>query len=148
MAGASQIVPETQSDDAILKTCAQHRELGTHIIFETANGTTWSSLQTHLAVTRAHVVFAQEVKIFAEDIPEASVRARRLGWHAFIEPCIRTAAGGRSAGVAIFTRRYLDAYSIPGAAQTVVPHRVVKAHLRTRTLGEVALYAAYSKDGL
>ncbi len=89
------------------------------LVMETANTTGWNALKRRLGVTAAHVVFAQETRVRARDIPLASSWALRNGWQSMWSPATRGRRGGSSAGVAVFVKEGIGMRSPPKAGHNV-----------------------------
>ena len=92
------------------------------------NTTGWKALQQYLveAPDGLTAVMAQETWIPPDRLDEASAWCERRGWKAALSPAQRTAAGGWSAGVGIFTRGFVGLRWLGGATSYAVsPHRAV-----------------------
>ena len=110
-------------------------------VIATANVTGIGGLWRMLSETSALIVLCQEHKALAEDIPEASRKAARLGWRSFWTPAARTEKQGKTSGVAILGRMHLDMWA--PTSQPHAPNRAVGAVWRSRGLGTLMLYSIY-----
>jgi hypothetical protein len=95
------------------------------MIMETANTTGWRALKRRLCTTKAHLLFAQETRIRARDVPMASSWARRHGWKSLWSPAIRGRRGGPAAGVAVFAKDFLGLRAPPMGGQAIYDGRAV-----------------------
>ncbi len=95
------------------------------MIMETANSTGWRALKNRLNSTSAHVLYAQETRIRACDVPTASNWASRRGWKSVWCPAIRGRRGGPAAGVAVFVKDFIGLRLPPRGGQTVYAGRAV-----------------------
>ena len=60
----------------------------------TANANSWLGCKELLASTSAMLVFVQETKLMAAEVPDASAWAARMGWQPLLAPCGKGPAGG------------------------------------------------------
>ena len=98
---------------------------------DTNNPNSWQAGSQYMAASAADVILTQEVKV-AEGYPKeaAEQAARTLKWKVSIEPCLVTAAGGKSAGTSVATRSYVG-MSTPKAV-TASQHLHPRGHLAMR----------------
>ncbi len=92
---------------------------------ETANTTGWGALKKLLGQTEAHVVFAQETRVRARDVPLASSWALRNGWKSLWSPAVRGKRGGASAGVAVFAKEWIGMRAPPKGGHEIHGGRAV-----------------------
>ena len=76
----------------------------------TFNGNSWSTCKSFLSYTTANIVFIQEHKLLGEGLAAGKLWAMGQGWTGFFCPALATHAGGRSGGVAILVRNYIQAW--------------------------------------
>ncbi len=113
----------------------------------TVNSTGWGPLRNFLMNTESHIVFGQEHRLPAQEVPAASAWARRHGWRSVWAPAARGPRGGWSAGVAIFTRSFIGLRH-PDVGQRVVSDaRVVAAVIEAPSFRPFMAYSAYCHDG-
>ena len=68
------------------------------------NSSDWEPLVAYARHSAADAFMAQETKKMANQTKDAETLARGVGWSMTVAPAIRTANGGRSAGVAVAAR--------------------------------------------
>ena len=90
-------------DDSLAASSSYHVTQG-HWAFDTANGSCWNTAAEYLTVSAADFVAVQEAKIPECSIADTEQAARNKGWRTAINPCIITAAEGKSAGTAVCSR--------------------------------------------
>ena len=114
-------------------------------MYQTANGTTYTSLQLYLATVPAKVqaMAVQEHKLTGEALQEHSAKLKALGWTSVWSHCLAGIQGKPSAGVAIWARSHLDFCPNRDHKAEVVPGRICWAPLRRGSLGTIALYSVY-----
>ena len=120
-----------RNDKSLSKLDASHRKAGWWAV-DTNNPNSWQTGgSAYVAESTADVILTQEVKI-AEGYPQeaAEQAARTAKWKVSIEPCLITAAGGKSAGTAVATRSYIG-MSTPKAVATS-QHLHPQGHLAIR----------------
>ena len=84
-----------------------HRKAGFWAV-DTVNPNAWGSGSDYMLMTTVDVVLTQEVKL-PEGYPAVAAEqaARNKKCPLSIEPCLVTAAGGKSAGTAVATRSFI-----------------------------------------
>ena len=93
-----------------------HRKAGL-FAFDTVNPNAWGAGADYMKRTSADVILPQEVKLpEGEPCQAAEQAARNAKWKLAIEPCLVTAKGGRSVGVAVVVRNYIG-MSTPKAVE-------------------------------
>ncbi len=113
----------------------------------TANTTGWRQLRKLLEKTSAHVVFAQEHRLTADEVPGASAWARRHGWKSVWTPAVPGPAGGPSAGTVVLAQDFCGLRHPDSGPSEVVPGRVVSAAVEAPSMRPFVGYAAYFHDG-
>ncbi len=113
----------------------------------TANTTGWRQLRKLLEKTSAHVVFAQEHRLTADEVPGASAWARRHGWKSVWTPAVPGPAGGPSAGTVVLAQDFCGLRHPDSGPSEVVPGRVVSAVVEAPSMRPFVGYAAYFHDG-
>jgi hypothetical protein len=113
----------------------------------TINSNSGNSLLDFLDKARPddHVILAQEIKIPNEvrngenliDVFVGKVRAK--GYRIAISPCIRTKAGGLSAGVAVLFKPFLNAI----CEWTVLESRAISVMFRLKGMGDFVFTSVY-----
>ena len=94
---------EWHKDVSLVASSTFHVTQG-HWAFDSVNGSCWNTAAEYLALSSADFVAIQEAKIPEECINDTEQAARNKGWSTAINPCIVTAAEGRSAGTAVCSR--------------------------------------------
>ena len=108
--------PKWLSDQSISLSDTTHRDAGFFAI-DTVNPNAWRAGVDYMGRTAADVLLVQEVRLpGGEPCIAAEQTARNAKWKLAIEPCLRTAKGGCSAGTAIATRSYIG-MSTPTAVE-------------------------------
>ena len=116
----------------------------------TYNGSSWKSMQDYLQVTSAQVVLAQETRVIATGLADASQWADRRGWQSLWTPSVPSAAGGPSSGgAAIFVRKELGLRRPSASVDShqVVPARLVAAVVEAPGYGSILMMSAYLHVG-
>ena len=111
-----------RNDKSLSKLDVSHRKAGWWAV-DTNNPNSWQTGgSAYMAESTADVILTQEVKI-AEGYPQevAEQAARTAKWKVSIEPCLITAAGGKSAGTAVATRSYIGMSTPPGRRHFAAP---------------------------
>ena len=116
------------------------------LVAESVNCTCWATLKRRLRTATAHVVLAQEVGTFAEQIEARSAWARKHGWHSVWVQSKKCASGKPSAGVAIFARPEM-ALRCETAALALPANRVVTAIISPPGWPDTRIGCAYLKSG-
>ena len=111
--------------------------------FETANATDKGPMLTWLGLTEAHVVIGQELKVLASELEAFKAQVWTLGWRCVVAPCRLTEAGGRSAGVGIFARRWMALWIDPEIPWAPVEFRSVWAMVAGNGLPTTAVGSIY-----
>ena len=118
------------------------------------NASSWGTLQGQNPQMKDDVlvVLAQETKLLAAQIPDATHWLAVRGWKAVWLPAQQTEQGGTSSGVAILVRDRLG-IRLPTEQEgghEVVPHRVIAAMVQLPAALAFVLYSAYLvvADGL
>ena len=88
---------EWPKDDSLAASSSFHVTQG-HWAFDSVNGSCWNTATEYLTLSAADFVAIQETKIPMESITDTEQAARNKGWSTAINPCIVTAAEGKSAG--------------------------------------------------
>ena len=116
------------------------------LLIVTFNGNSWNTLKAYVRETPATIVCCQEIGITGVFIEEARLWLKRRGWHSFFAEARCTEAQGRSAGVAMLVRSYLQAWVPDCLADTggvVWPHRIVGVIVSGGGLGPTFICSAY-----
>ena len=94
---------EWPKDDSLAASSSFHVTQG-HWAFDSVNGSCWNTAAEYLSISAADFVAIQETKIPLDTIDDTEQAARNKGWSTAINPCIVTAAEGKSAGTAVCSR--------------------------------------------
>ena len=94
---------EWPKDDSLAARSSFQSTQG-HWAFDTVNGSCWNTAAEYMTISAADFVAIQEAKIPEESITDTEQAARNKGWCTAINPCIITAAEGKSAGTAVCSR--------------------------------------------
>ncbi len=113
----------------------------------TVNSTSWGPLKDFLAHTDAHLVFGQEHRLPAHDIPAASAWARRHGWKSVWAPATRGPRGGWSAGTVILARSFIGLRHPDVGGRVVTDARTVAAVVEAPSFRPFLAYCAYGWHG-
>ncbi len=113
----------------------------------TANTTGWRPLQRLLCRTNAHVVFAQEHRLRADDIAAASAWARRSGWKTIWAPAVDGAGGGAAGGTVVCARSFMGLRHPDRGGSVVCEGRAVAAIVEPPSCRPFVGYSAYFHDG-
>ena len=100
------------NDRSLSMADVTHRKAGFWAI-DTANPNAWSTGSDYMLRTSADIVLTQEVKLpggYPAVAAEQAARSKK--WSLTVEPCLITAAGGKSAGTAVATRSFIG-MSVP-----------------------------------
>ena len=109
----------------------------------TFNGNCWKTFQKFLATTDALVIFGQEHKLNSYQIVEATLWARKKGWNPFWAPCHISDKQGRSSGVCLFVRSYVQAWAPEGLSSIFWKHRGIGVVVSAGGLGPVLMCSCY-----
>ncbi len=113
----------------------------------TVNSTGWGPLRSFLAKTEAHIIFNQEHRLPAHDIPAASAWARRNGWKSVWAPAVKGPKGGWSAGTAILVRSFIGLRHPDVGGRVPAEARAVAAIIEAPSFRPFMAYSAYCHHG-
>ncbi len=114
---------------------------------ETVNATGWRPLAKHLRTTEAHIMFAQEHRLLADEVADASAWARRHGWRSVWTAAIHGPSGGASAGTAVFARDFCGLRHPDVGGAVIVEGRATSAVIEPPSCRPFMGIAAYYRDG-
>ncbi len=123
-------------------------ELQRGLAIETANTTGWAALRARLEATEADVLLGQETWVTQSLLAEASTWALKRGWKSIWAPANATAAGGTSAGVAIFAREWLGLHFPDHGGHIWSPARAVAAVLEAPGHRPIIVASCYLISGV
>ncbi len=112
-----------------------------------ANTTGWRPLQRLLERTEATVIFAQEHRLVAEEVPAASAWARKRGWKTVWAPATLGSGGGASGGTVICARAFVGLRHPDRGSAIVAEGRAVAAIVEPPSCRPFVGYSAYFHDG-
>ena len=91
---------EWPKDDSLAASSSFHVTQG-YWAFDSVNGSCWNTAAEYLTLSAADFVAIQETKIPVGNTTDTEQAARNKGWSTAINPCIVSAAEGKSAGTAV-----------------------------------------------
>ena len=107
------------------------------------NGNSWSGIKAFLRSTASSIVLCQEHKLLLSDLPEARLWAKSNGWNSFWAAAALTVKGGKSGGVVVFARSFIQAW-VPEALQTPIwAHRATGVVISAGGLGPTLYVSVY-----
>ncbi len=113
----------------------------------TVNSTGWGPLRNFLLRTDAHLVFGQEHRLPAHEVPAASAWARRRGWRSVWAPATQGPRGGWSAGTVILARSFIGLRHPDHGSRVVSEARAVAAVVEAPSFRPFMAYSVYCHDG-
>ncbi len=111
------------------------------------NSTGWGALKEFLTVTDAHLIFGQEHRLPAHDVPAASAWARRQGWKSVWAPATRGPKGGWSAGTVVLARSFIGLRHPDVGGRIVDEARAVAAVVEAPGFRPFMAYSVYLHHG-
>ena len=114
------------------------------------NANCWATLRDIvLPGCSAHIVAAQEVRLWQTEMEDAANWAKSNGWRLFALPCTSGPKGGRSAGVLLLFKAFLDVDPalLCDVATEVAKHRSIAIPMRIKGLGCIMVYSVYLESG-
>ncbi|MFM7985151.1 MAG: hypothetical protein ACKPKO_38115, partial [Candidatus Fonsibacter sp.] len=103
----------------------------------------WDTSQALLPLVTTSLLCLQEHGVLDHRVAEVSGKLVKAGWKSVWLPARATEAGGRSAGVAILAKSFVDLGADDGVSKQVVPHRLLATAVGLKGIGKLILYCAY-----
>jgi len=125
-----------------------HRDQGWWTV-EAVNPNAWPAAREYMHRTSADVVLVAETKVPAQETALAEQVARGDKWNVALQPCVVSAVGGRSSGVAVGVRKHIGLSmptSFEAAEHYQMPGRFTLRRIGAICKGGVHVGSVYLKD--
>ena len=103
----------------------------------------WATIQALLPLVTTSLLCVQEHGVLDHMVAGVSGKLFKAGWKSVWLPARATEAGGRSAGVAILAKSFVDLGADDGVPKQVVPHRLLATAVGLKGIGKLIIYSAY-----